>query len=223
MRVLIVEDTVDLAEAVIARLSQSGMVCDHADRIDAAEDFHAVQRYDAIVLDINLPDGSGLQFLRNIRAAGERTPVLMLTALASVDDRVKALDLGADDYLGKPFDQRELEARLRALVRRDADQKSDRVELGKLCFFPSDQSATVDGRQLNLTRREAALLGVLLRHQGQYLNKTWLYDSLYGFDDADVGINAIELYIGRLRKKLTGSGAAIATQRGIGYRLGLDD
>ena len=115
MRVLMVEDAMDLAETVVARLARAGIVCDLAATVEAAEDFRAVQGYDALVLDINLPDGSGLTLLRRIRAEGDRTPVLMLTALVSVDDRVSALDLGADDYLGKPFDQRELEARLRAL------------------------------------------------------------------------------------------------------------
>lgn len=222
MRILMVEDALDLAEGVVARLARSGVVCDHADCIEAARDFRAVQSYDALVLDINLPDGSGLGLLREMRAGGDRTPVLMLTALTSVDDRVQALDLGADDYLGKPFDQRELEARLRALVRREADQKGASVVLGPLEYAPAEQVATLDGTRLDLTRREAALLGVLMRHPGQVLTKQRLYDSLFGFDDADVGVNAIELYIARLRKKLAGSGVSITTQRGLGYRIGLD-
>lgn len=223
MRVLMVEDAEDLAEGVVAHLARSGVVCDLAASLDEAEDFRAVQRYDAVILDINLPDGSGLALLRQMRGAADRTPVLMLTALTSVDDRVAALDQGADDYLGKPFDQRELEARLRALVRREADSKQDRIVLGSLSYAPKDRSATLEGRQMALTRREAALLDMLIRHQGQFLSKTRLYDSLYGFDDQDVGVNAIELYIARLRKKFTGSGVVIATRRGVGYRIGLDD
>lgn len=222
MRVLVVEDTVDLAEGIVVRLAQSGIACDLADRLQAARDFFAVQDYDAIVLDINLPDGSGRSFLRDIRAAGDRTPVLMLTALISVDDRVSALDLGADDYLVKPFDQRELEARIRALVRRDAEQKSDQIVLGPLFYSPASQSAVLDGQRLDLTRREAALLNVLIRHQGQYVTKARLYDSLFTFNDADVGLNAIELYIARLRKRLAGSVVTISTQRGVGYKIGLD-
>ncbi|MGI3164608.1 response regulator transcription factor [Pseudooceanicola sp. 200-1SW] len=223
MRVLMVEDAEDLAEGVVAHLARSGVVCDLAASLDEAEDFRAVQRYDAVILDINLPDGSGLALLRQMRGAADRTPVLMLTALTSVDDRVAALDQGADDYLGKPFDQRELEARLRALVRREADSKQDRIVLGQLSYAPKDRSATLEGRQMALTRREAALLDMLIRHQGQFLSKTRLYDSLYGFDDQDVGVNAIELYIARLRKKFAGSGVVIATRRGVGYRIGLDD
>lgn len=223
MRILMVEDAEDLAEGVIAQLSRTGITCDLATCIEDAQDCCAVQSYDAIILDINLPDGSGLSFLRDLRAKADRTPVLMLTALSAIDDRVEALDRGADDYLAKPFDQRELEARLRALVRREADRKVDRVELGTLTYMPSDRSATLDGKRLDLTRREAALLDMLIRHQGQFLSKTRLYDSLYGFDDTDVGVNAIELYIARLRKKFSGSDVAIATQRGVGYRIGLND
>lgn len=222
MRVLMIEDAEDLAEGVIAHLARTGVVCDLATTVESAHDFRAVQAYDAMLLDINLPDGSGLNFLGQMRAAGDRTPVLMLTALTSVEDRVAALDKGADDYLGKPFDQRELEARLRALVRRDADRKSEQISLGPLTYAPKDRSATLDGRRLNLTAREAAVLDALIRHEGQYLSKSRLYDSLYGFEDADVGENAIELYVARLRKKFSGSAVNIATRRGVGYRIGLD-
>lgn len=222
MRVLMVEDAADLAQAVVASLARSGVVCDHAATLEGAEDWLAVQAYDALILDINLPDGSGRDLLRRLRAGGDRTPVLMLTALVAVDDRVRALDLGADDYLVKPFDQRELEARLRALVRRDADQKGDEIALGPLRYSPARLSATLDGVRLTLTRREAALLGLMIRHAGQYLSKERLYDGLFAYTDADVGQNAIELYIARLRKKLAGSGVGITTQRGIGYRLGHD-
>lgn len=220
MRVLMVEDATDLAEAVVTRFGRSGIACDLAETVAAASDFLAVQGYDALVLDINLPDGSGTDLLKRLRAKGDRTPVLMLTALLSVDDRVGALDLGADDYLVKPFDQRELEARIRALVRRDADHKSDEMALGPLRFSPAQLSATLSGERLHLTRREAALLALLMRHPGQYLSKERLYDGLFAFDDADVGLNAIELYIARLRKKFTGSAVTITTQRGIGYRIG---
>lgn len=219
MRLLMVEDTTDLAETVSARFAKAGIVCDLAATIREAEDHISLQRYDALVLDINLPDGSGTDLLRVMRRRGDRTPVLMLTALVSVDSRVDSLDLGADDYLVKPFDQRELEARLRALVRREATQKGDTIHLGPLAYSPSQMSATLDGGKLSLTRREAALLELLMRFPEQFLSKERLYDGLYAFDDADVGLNAIELYIARLRKRLSGSRIAIETQRGIGYRI----
>ncbi|MDX5356858.1 MAG: response regulator transcription factor [Rhodobacterales bacterium] len=222
MRVLMIEDALDLAETVIARLGKAGIVCDHAATIEGAQDACAVQVYDAMVIDINLPDGSGLTFLRGLRAGGTRTPVIMLTALGSVDDRVTALDLGADDYLVKPFDQRELEARLRALVRREAEDRSDQIALGPLVYYPSQKRAALAGNWLTLTLREATLLETLLRNKGQTLSKQRLYDSLFGFEDADVGENAIELYIARLRKKLAGGGVSIETRRGIGYRIAQD-
>lgn len=222
MRILIVDDATDMAEAVATRLGRSGMACDLADSVSAAEDFLAVQRYDAIVLDINLPDRAGTELLQSLRARGDRTPVLMLTAVFSVENRVSALDIGADDYLVKPFDQRELEARLRALMRREAEQKGDQLRLGALGFSPSGMTATLHGERLDLTRREAALLALLLRHPGQVMSKERLYDGLFAFNDADVGLNAIELYIGRLRRKLAGSGTTIETQRGIGYRITAD-
>lgn len=219
MRILIVEDATDMAEAIITRLARSGMACDLAETVAEAEGFLAVQRYDALVLDINLPDGFGTDLLRDLRSKGDRTPVLMLTALFSVDDRVSALDLGADDYLVKPFDQRELEARLRALLRRETDQKSDVLKIANLSFYPATLSADHSGKGLELTRREAALLAVLLRNPRHVISKERLYEGIYSFDDVDVGLNAIELYIGRLRKKIAGSGAAIETQRGLGYRI----
>jgi two-component system response regulator TctD len=219
MRVLMVEDATDLAETVSARFARVGIACDLAATVTEAEDHLAVQRYDALVLDINLPDGSGTDLLRRLRGGGDRTPVLMLTALVSVDNRVDALDLGADDYLVKPFDQRELEARLRALVRREAAQKSDTIQLGALSYSPSQMSATLDGEKVTLTRREAALLELLVRFPEQFLSKERLYDGLFAFDDADVGLNAIELYIARLRKRLAGSSVGIETQRGVGYRI----
>lgn len=222
MRILIVEDATDMAEAIAIRLGKAGMACDLAESCEAAEDFLAVQRYDALVLDINLPDRTGTELLADLRARGVRTPVLMLTALFSVDDRVSALNLGADDYLVKPFDYRELEARLRALIRREAEQKTDTLTLGPLNFQPSTMTADLAGTPLDLTRREAALLGLLLRNSGKTLNKERLYDGLFAFENADVGLNAIELYIGRLRKKLAGSGVAIETQRRLGYRICLD-
>lgn len=212
-----------MAEAVAIRLGQAGMACDLAESAEAAEDFLAVQRYDVLVLDINLPDRPGTELLADLRRRGLRVPVLMLTALFSVETRVSALDLGADDYLVKPFDHRELVARVRALHRREAEQKSDEIRLGALSFSPGAMEARLDGVPLELTRRELALLGVLIRNAGRVIGKERLYESLYSFAETDVGLNAIELYIARLRKKLAGSGVSIETQRGLGYRMQADD
>lgn len=222
MRLLLVEDAHDMAEAILIRLGRSGVACDLAGSVDEAQGFLDVQRYDVIVLDINLPDGLGTEILADLRARGDRTPVLMLTALFSVDDRVSALNLGADDYLVKPFDYRELEARIQALHRRESSQKGEETVLGALTFNPTAQTALVAGAALALTRREFALLGLLLRNRGKIMSKERLFEGLFSFNDADVGLNAIELYIARLRKKLAGSGVGIETQRGLGYRLDLD-
>lgn len=222
MRLLLVEDAIDMAEAILIRLGRSGMACDLAGSVDEAKGFLDVQRYDVIVLDINLPDGLGTEILARLRARGDRTPVLMLTAQFSVDDRVSALNLGADDYLVKPFDHRELEARIQALHRREIGQKGEETVLGALTFNPTAQTVYVSGQPLPLTRREFALLSLLIRNRGKIMNKERLFEGLYSFDDADVGLNAIELYIARLRKKLSGTGVGIETQRGLGYRLDLD-
>jgi two-component system response regulator TctD len=223
LRVLLVEDARDLADAVRARLAQSGIACDLAPTVEGARDFLDVQRYDVVLLDINLPDGLGTDLLREMRKEGLRTPVLMLTAQFSVDDKISAFDLGADDYLVKPFDQRELEARLHAMSRREQSQTGGDVTLGALTFNAGAKLASIAGQRIDFTRREFALLGLLIRHQGQVLSKERLLEGLYSFDDAVVGVNAIELYVARLRKKLAQSGVRIHTQRGLGYRLDCDE
>ena len=219
MRILLVEDAQDLADATRARLRAAGIACDVALACDEARACLEVQEYDLLILDIHLPDGSGTDLLREVRAAGRTMPVLMLTAAFSVDDKLSAFSLGADDYLVKPFDQRELEARIHVLARRASADRSGDISLGALVYDPLGGSAQVDGQRLDLTRREYALLGLLLRGRGQVLSKERLLEGLYSFDDAVVGPNAIELYVARLRKKLAGSGVEIRTLRGLGYAL----
>lgn len=223
MRVLLVEDAQDLADATQGRFRQSGIACDLAMTVAEARDCIGVQRYDAVVLDINLPDGSGTDLLRELRRAGQRAPVLMLTAQFSVDDKLSAFNLGADDYLVKPFDHRELEARLHAMQRRDGQDRAGEITLGTLRFNATAGVAMLGEDRLDLTRREFSLLSMLIRGRGQVLGKERLLEGLYAFDDADVGVNAIELYVARLRKKLAGSGVSIRTLRGLGYRLETDD
>lgn len=222
MRLLLVEDTFDMAEAIMIRLGRSGIACDLAKTLKEAGACLDVQRYDVIVLDINLPDGYGTELLQQMRASGDRTPVLMLTAQFSVDDRVSSLNLGADDYLIKPFDQRELEARIQALYRREQADKSEEIKLGTLSFNPTARVLRKDGVPVALTRRELSLLELFIRNRGKVMSKERLFEGLFSFDDTEVGLNAIELYVARLRKKLSGTSVHIETQRGLGYKLDLD-
>lgn len=223
MRVLIVEDTRDVGEAVMASLGRAGFACDLAGTLDDAQEALAVQVYDAIVLDINLPDGDGRDLLKGLRRSGAQTPVLMLTAEFEVTARVEALDVGADDYLVKPFDLRELEARLRALLRRETGRADNVVTLGDLAFDEGARSVRIGGIPIQMTRREMTLLSLMLAHRGQILSKERLFDGLFSFDRSEVGMNTIELYVARLRKKLAGSSVKIETHRGLGYRLAAED
>lgn len=219
MRLLIVEDAADMAEAIAGHMARAGFACDCAGSLDEAEACLAVQDYAVAVLDIDLPDGDGRDLLRGLRRRGDRTPVLMLTATFEVTARVGALDEGADDYLVKPFDLRELEARLRVLTRRGGGRAENLVAAGDVTLDPGSGTVTVAGAPVQMTRREIALLNLLLSHPGQIMAKDRLFDGLFAFEDAEVGVNAVELYVARLRKKLAGARARIETHRGLGYRL----
>ncbi|PVB59601.1 DNA-binding response regulator [Labrenzia sp. 011] len=219
---MLVEDTFDMAEAIMIRLERSGIACDLARTLEQARACVEVQRYDVIVLDINLPDGLGTELLKEMRAAGDRTPVLMLTAEFSVDDRVSSLNSGADDYLVKPFDHRELEARIRALYRREQGDKAEELRLGNLTFNASARVVRQEDSPINLTRREFSLLEILVRNRGRTVSKERLFEGVFSFEDTDVGMNALELYIARLRKKLAGCSVRIETRRGLGYTLETD-
>lgn len=219
MRILLVEDTEDVAEPIVAAFSRHGHAVDHMATREAAEDALAIQEYDLIILDLMLPDGSGLDLLRSLRAAESPTPVLVLTARFDVDDRVSALDTGADDYLTKPFDLRELEARARALIRRKSEVRSGVVVYGDVSLDAAAGTASVNGTPLPLTRREFRLLEVLLANRGRVISKDRIFDKLFSFDETDVGLNAVELYIARLRRKLAASKVSIRTLRGLGYQL----
>ncbi len=222
VRLLLVEDTFDMAEAIMIRLERTGIACDLAKTLEQARACVDVQRYDVIILDINLPDGLGTDLLKEMRARGDRTPVLMLTAEFAVDERVSSLDSGADDYLVKPFDHRELEARIRALFRREQGDKVEEIALGNLTFNPSAKLVRMGDNPINLTRREFALLELLVRNRGGTISKERLYEGVFSFQDTEVSMNAVELYVARLRKKLSGSSIRIETQRGLGYKLEVD-
>jgi two-component system response regulator TctD len=222
MRILIVEDTEDVAWPIRAKLERDGHAVDCALTAASAHDCLAVQDYDLIVLDINLPDGNGFDILRALRDRGNSAPVLALTARSKVEDRVSALDLGADDYMVKPFDLRELQARVRALLRRSGGEASGQIEYGPLRYDQAQRKVTVHGEEIKLTPRELSVLEIFLMHTGKALTKEDIHAKLYGFDE-DSALNAVELYVGRLRRKLAGSGINIQTVWGVGYRVTLDD
>ncbi len=223
MRLLLVEDTFDMAEAIMIRLDRSGIACDLAKTLEEARSLLDVQRYDVIVLDLNLPDGLGTDLLKELRQKSDRTPVLVLTAEFSVDDRVSTLNSGADDYLVKPFDHRELEARIQALYRREQGDKAEELAIGDLTFNATARVVRLKEAPVNLTRREFSLLELFIRNRGKVLSKERLFEGIFSFQDTDVSMNALELYVARLRKKLSGSSVVIETQRGLGYKLEVHD
>lgn len=217
MRFLIVEDDAVLRDVLTRSLSEAGHRVDAAATCAEAESFWTLQPYDAVVLDLNLPDGSGLTALKNARRRGDATPVLVLTARNRTEERIAGLDAGADDYVGKPFELTEVEARLRALVRRSQGGK-DRVEVGQLTLDRSVRRFFIGDTPLDLPAREFEVLWELASKPGRVISKRLLSDKLSGFDDA-LGDNALEAFISRLRRKLQGSGATIRTLRGLGYLL----
>lgn len=222
MKFLLVEDNVDLASAVASRMRLDGHVIDHAEKLEDAAAFVATGDYDLILLDIMLPDGDGRTFLERHRASDRTTPVIILTARSQVSDRIGSLDLGADDYVTKPFDHAELEARCRAVLRRTSGVAKTAVEIGNLVFDPVAGHLTVGGAAVNLRNRELRLLELFLNAPGQIFSKHKLSDRLFSYDE-DVSENAIEVYIGRLRKHLKTSDLSITTLRGLGYRLDYDE
>lgn len=218
MRFLMVEDNADLAASVQERLSLDGHAVDWADCLAAAADCLAAATYDLILLDIMLPDGDGRDFLARHRAARHDTPVIVMTARSEVSDRVTVLDTGADDYITKPFDFAELEARCRAVLRRKGGSAANLRSFGGVVFDPLAATIRFDGISRELRNRELRLLEILISAPGRIFAKSHLYDRLFSYAE-DVSDNAIEVYVGRLRKKLDGSGARIETVRGVGYRI----
>ena len=216
MRYLLVEDNLELAEAVVGRLALDGHAVDHAGTLADAEHFLASADYDLILLDVMLPDGDGLAFLARSRTHLE-VPVIVLTARSQVSDRVGALDQGADDYLTKPFDFAELEARCRAVLRRRGGSARNEIALGAAVFDPMAGTLRLGAEVVELKSRDIRLLEVFARHPGRILSKGQLMDRLFS-NDAEVTENAIEVYVGRLRRRIDGMGVRIETVRGLGYR-----
>jgi two-component system OmpR family response regulator len=217
MRILLVEDDNMLGSAVRDHLAAHGHAVDWMKTIGSSADARATTPYDLILLDLGLPDGSGLGFLRALRRAGDTVPVMVLTAMDQLSTRIDGLNAGADDYLVKPFDLGELIARVAAVSRRYAGNPNPLVEIGPLKIDQAKRSASVDGRALDLTSREWAILDQLAQHPGLVVSKGQIEDALFEFG-AEVESNAVEVYVSRLRKKI--GHRLIHTSRGMGYRLG---
>jgi two-component system, OmpR family, response regulator len=215
-RILLVEDDPPLARGVAALLRGAGHSVDVAEDGETAMMVVHDEPYALVVLDIGLPDISGLDVLNAIRRSESKVPVLVLTARDAIEDRIAGLDLGADDYLLKPFDTGELEARVRALLRRAAGEASPLLSIGRLTIDPARRIAAVDGRMLDLRRREWAVLERLAAQVGKVVQKERLSAEVFGYDEP-VSPNAIEVYVARLRRKLEPDGPAIRTIRGLGY------
>lgn len=218
MRILVVEDDAPLARSIMSLLRAAGHAVDHVATGRDALLVIAGEPYSLILLDVGLPDLDGFEVLARLRRGGERVPVLMLTARDALDDRVRGLDLGADDYLRKPFAPEELEARIRALGRRRGGDPTPEIALGALTINRSTGEAKIAGRRLDLRRREWAVLDALAARAGQIVAREILLGEVFEFD-APVGPNAIEVHITRLRAKLAPDGPEIRTVRGVGYFL----
>ena len=218
MRILLVEDSRQLSDWLAKALRKDRYVVDCVYDGEDADHALRTQPYALVILDLSLPGLGGIEVLRRLRARGDTVPVLILTANASVAGRVAGLDRGADDYLAKPFDLGELEARIRAQLRRAGNQKTPIVELGTLAFDSTSREFMLANAALPLTPRERAVLETLIQHVGRPVAKAALAESVFGFDD-EANPNAIEIYVHRVRKKLEGSDVGIATLRGLGYVL----
>ena len=218
MRLLLIEDSAKLAEWLAKALRGSGYAVDTADDGKLADHLLFTQTYDAVILDLELPLMDGLTVLKRLRARGATVPVMVLTARGELNDRITGLNLGADDYLPKPFDLAELEARLHALIRRAHGVGAPRFTLGPLAYESVSRVFTLGGVTLALRPKEHAVLEVLLLRNGKAISKEKLFEKVFSVD-ATTGQDVVEIYIHRLRKQLINSGVTIITLRGLGYLL----
>lgn len=216
MRILILEDTEGLGEAIRDQLQDEGYAVDWVMRIEAAESCLRSTRYDLLLLDLMLPDGSGLNFLQKLRKTNSFLPVIIMTAKDQIADRISGLNAGADDYLVKPFDLDEMTARVAAVARRYSGNPNPNIIFGELRVNLADKTVCLKEQVIELTSREWAIFETFIQKPGQLLTRARLEDALYAFG-AEIESNTIEVYISRLRKKL-GKGC-IETIRGMGYRM----
>jgi two-component system OmpR family response regulator len=216
MRILLVEDEPTLSDQISAALIESGFVIDHADNGREALHLGTEESYDAIILDLGLPIMDGMTVLKNWRAKGLTTPVLILTARDSWHDKVSGIDAGADDYLSKPFHMQELLARVRALIRRASGIASSTLRCGSIMLDTTSGRVTVDSQYVGLTAHELKVLSFLMHHQDEIISRTTLTEHIYA-QDFDRDSNTIDVFIGRLRKKIPEN--MIETVRGLGYRM----
>ena len=218
MRIAIVEDNRPLANGLAKAFESDGHSTDVIFSGDQAAQFLINESFDLIILDINLPVVSGLDVLRSLRQQNNKAPVLLLTARSSPTDKVIGLDLGADDYLQKPFDLAELKARARALLRRTDKELNPVIKIGNLEFDANARQLRLNGTEIEMPRRELALAEILILGKDRIISKTQILDHLYG-TGTDTAETTVELYVHRLRKRITGSGTEIKTARGLGYCL----
>ncbi|BFG79833.1 response regulator [Paraburkholderia terrae] len=218
MKLLLVEDNVELSHWIVNLLRAENFSVDCVLDGESADSVLTTQRYDVVLLDMRLPRMSGKDVLARLRRRRDNVPVLMLTAHGSIDDKVDCFSAGADDYVVKPFDGRELVARIKALIRRQLSDKSGWLMCGDLQYISDTREFRHSDVPLNLRRREHAILETLMLRQGKTVSKTTLMDSVFGLDD-EPSADAIDIYIHRLRKHLAGSSAQIMTLRGLGYIL----
>lgn len=217
MRILLVEDHDELSLWLQKALSSTGFAVDIASDGAIADQLLQTESYSLVVLDVSLPRLNGLDVLAQMRKRGQELPVLLLTANSDVADRVKGLNAGADDYVTKPFDLAELEARIRALLRRSQGQVNEQQRFGSLCYH-EDGYFLLNQEPLALTPREFAVLNTLFNRRGRPVSKTQLFEQVFSLSD-EANLQSIELYVHRVRKKLSGTDVNISTLRGLGYRL----
>ncbi|MEN3793004.1 response regulator transcription factor [Fulvimarina sp. MAC3] len=222
MRTLIVEDNRELAAAMVERLKAEGHAVDHERDGGEAEALLRHASFDLVILDINVPSRNGYEILRSMRLRGDRTPVLVLTARSEIEDRVIGLDVGADDFMVKPFDFRELAARCRALVRRRSGEASNLFVNGDFAFDRAARRASLAGVDLELRTRELQVLELFLGNLDRVVTKEQVADGIYSFEEAP-SLNAVEQILTRLRRKLEGAPIDIRTIRGLGYIASMRD